>query len=127
MDVFSDAFGIHERALGVRSQRMEVLARNIANADTPNYKAQDVDFKAMLKEAKTEYLTATNEKHFAGLQEAPDDGMRYRTPFNSSVDGNTVEMNVEQAQYGKAATDYQATLQFLQDRISGMRKALRGE
>jgi flagellar basal-body rod protein FlgB len=127
MDVFSDAFGIHERALGVRSQRMEVLARNIANADTPNYKAQDVDFKAMLKEAKTEYLTATNEKHFAGLQEAPDDGMRYRTPFNSSFDGNTVEMNVEQAQYGKAATDYQATLQFLQDRISGMRKALRGE
>jgi flagellar basal-body rod protein FlgB len=127
MDVFSDAFGIHERALGVRSQRMEVLARNIANADTPNYKAQDIDFKAMLKEAKTEYLTATNEKHFAGLQEAPDNGMRYRTPFNSSFDGNTVEMNVEQAQYGKAATDYQATLQFLQDRISGMRKALRGE
>ena len=127
MDVFSNAFGIHERALGVRSQRMEVLARNIANADTPNYKAQDVDFKAMLKEAKTEYLTATNDKHYAGLQEAPDNGMRYRTPFNSSFDGNTVEMNVEQAQYGKAAGDYQATLQFLQSRIGGLRKAMRGE
>jgi flagellar basal-body rod protein FlgB len=127
MDVFNTAFGIHERALGVRSQRMEVLARNIANADTPNYKAQDVDFKAMLKEAKTEYLTATNEKHYAGLQEAPDNGMRYRTPFNSSFDGNTVEMNVEQAQYGKAAGDYQATLQFLQNRIGGLRKAMRGE
>ncbi|BDU57512.1 flagellar basal body rod protein FlgB [Limnohabitans sp. MORI2] len=106
---------------------MEVLARNIANADTPNYKAQDVDFKAMLKEAKTEYLTATNEKHYAGLTEAPDNGMRYRTPFNSSFDGNTVEMNVEQAQYGKAAGDYQATLQFLQNRIGGLRKAMRGE
>ena len=127
MDVFNSAFGIHERALGVRSQRMEVLARNIANADTPNYKAQDVDFKAMLKEAKTEYLTATNAKHYAGLQEAPDNGMRYRTPFNSSFDGNTVEMNVEQAQYGKAAGDYQATLQFLQNRIGGLRKAMRGE
>ncbi len=127
MDVFSSAFGIHERALGVRSQRMEVLARNIANADTPNYKAQDVDFKAMLKEAKTEYLTATNEKHYAGLQEAPDNGMRYRTPFNSSFDGNTVEMNVGQAQYGKAAGEYQATLQFLENRISGLRKAMRGE
>jgi flagellar basal-body rod protein FlgB len=127
MDVFKSAFGIHERALGVRSQRMEVLARNIANADTPNYKAQDVDFKAMLKEAKTEYLTATNEKHYAGLTEAPDNGMRYRTPFNSSFDGNTVEMNVEQAQYGKAASDYQATLQFLENRISGLRKAMRGE
>ena len=127
MDVFNSAFGIHERALGVRSQRMEVLARNIANADTPNYKAQDVDFKAMLKEAKTEYLTATNEKHYAGLQEAPDSGMRYRTPFNSSFDGNTVEMNVEQALYCKAAGDYQATLQFLQNRIGGLRKAMRGE
>ncbi len=127
MDVFSSAFGIHERALGVRSQRMEVLARNIAIVDTPNYKAQDVDFKAMLKEAKTEYLTATNEKHYAGLQEAPDNGMRYRTPFNSSFDGNTVEMNVEQAQYGKAASEYQATLQFLENRISGLRKAMRGE
>jgi flagellar basal-body rod protein FlgB len=127
MDVFTSAFGIHERALGVRSQRMEVLARNIANADTPNYKAQDVDFKAMLKEAKTEYLTATNEKHYAGLTEAPDNGMRFRTPFNSSFDGNTVEMNVEQAQYGKAAGDYQATLQFLQNRIGGLRKAMRGE
>ena len=127
MDVFNSAFGIHERALGVRSQRMEVLARNIANADTPNYKAQDVDFKAMLKEAKTEYLTATNEKHYAGLTEAPDNGMRYRTPFNSSFDGNTVEMNVEQAQYGKAASEYQATLQFLENRIGGLRKALRGE
>ena len=127
MDVFSKAFGIHERALAVRSQRMEVLARNIANADTPNYKAQDVDFKAMLKEAKTEYLTATNPKHFGGLQEAPDNGMRYRTPFNSSFDGNTVEMNVEQAQYGKAASEYQATLQFLENRIGGLRKAMRGE
>jgi flagellar basal-body rod protein FlgB len=127
MDVFKSAFGIHERALAVRSQRMEVLARNIANADTPNYKAQDVDFKAMLKEAKTEYLTATNDKHYAGLQEAPDNGMRFRTPFNSSFDGNTVEMNVEQAQYGKAASEYQATLQFLENRIGGLRKAMRGE
>ena len=127
MDVFSTAFGIHERALGVRSQRMEVLARNIANADTPNYKAQDVDFKAMLKEVKTEYLTATNEKHYAGIQEARDNGMRFRTPFNSSFDGNTVEISVEQAQFGQAAAEYQTTLSFLENRISGIRKALKGE
>jgi flagellar basal-body rod protein FlgB len=127
MDLFSDAFGIHEKALTVRGQRMEVLARNIANADTPNYKAQDIDFKAMLQEAKTEYITATNEKHYAGIQDAPDNGMRYRTPFNSSFDGNTVEMNVEQAQYGKAAVDYTATLDFLQSRIGDIRKALTGE
>ena len=127
MNLLSDAFGIHERALSVRSQRMEVLARNIANADTPNYKAQDVDFKAMLQEVKTEYLNATNEKHYAGIQDMPDDGMRYRIPYNSSFDGNTVEISLEQAQFGKAAGDYQATLQFLENRIGGIRKALKGE
>ena len=127
MNLLSDAFGIHEKALSVRSQRMEVLARNIANADTPNYKAQDVDFKAMLQDVKTEYLNATNEKHYAGIQDMPDDGIRYRIPYNSSFDGNTVEISLEQAQFGKAAGDYQATLQFLENRIGGIRKALKGE
>ena len=127
MDLLNNAFGIHERALGVRSQRMEVLARNIANSDTPNYKAEELDFKAMLKETKREYINATHEKHFAGLQEQPDNGMRYRVPFNSSFDGNTVEISVEQANFGKAAADYQTTLSFLENRISGLRKAIRGE
>jgi flagellar basal-body rod protein FlgB len=127
MNLFSNAFGIHEKALQVRSQRMEVLARNIANADTPNFKAEDLDFKAMLKEAGKEYLNATHDKHYSALAEAPDNGMRFRVPFNSSFDGNTVEINVEQAQYGKAASDYQATLQFLENRIGSIRKALKGE
>jgi flagellar basal-body rod protein FlgB len=127
MDLLNNAFGIHERALGVRSQRMEVLARNIANADTPNYKAEELDFKAMLKETKREYINATHEKHYAGLQEQPDNGMRYRVPFNSSFDGNTVEISVEQANFGKAAAEYQTTLSFLESRISGLRKAIRGE
>jgi flagellar basal-body rod protein FlgB len=127
MDLLTNAFGIHERALGVRSQRMEVLARNIANADTPNYKAEELDFKAMLKETQREYIAATHEKHFAALQEQPDNGMRYRVPFNSSFDGNTVEINVEQANFGKAAADYQTTLNFLENRISGLRKAIKGE
>ena len=127
MNLFAGAFGIHERALGVRSQRLEVLSRNIANADTPNYKAEDLDFKAMLKETTREYLSATNAKHFAALEEQPDDGKRFRVPFNSSFDGNTVEINVEQAQFGKAAADYQTTLNFLENRIGGIRKALKGE
>jgi flagellar basal-body rod protein FlgB len=127
MDLLAGAFGIHERALGVRSQRLEVLSRNIANADTPNYKAEELDFKAMLKETTREYLTATNAKHYAALEEQPDDGKRYRVPFNSSFDGNTVEINVEQAQFGQAAAEYQTTLNFLENRISGIRKALKGD
>ena len=61
MDLLAGAFGIHERALGVRSQRLEVLSRNIANADTPNYKAEDLDFKAMLKETTREYLSVSDK------------------------------------------------------------------
>ena len=127
MNLFNGALGIHERALGVRSQRLEVLSRNIANADTPNYKAEELDFKAMLKETSREYLSATNAKHYAALEEQPDDGKRFRVPFNSSFDGNTVEISVEQAQFGQAAADYQTTLNFLENRIGGIRKALKGE
>jgi len=127
MDLFSKAFGIHERALGVRSQRLEVLSRNIANADTPNYKAEELDFKAMLKETSREYISATHAKHYAALEEQPDDGKRFRVPFNSTFDGNTVEISVEQAQFGQAAAEYQTTLNFLESRIGGIRKALKGE
>ncbi len=127
MEILSGALGISERALGVRSQRLEVLSRNIANADTPNYKAEELDFKAMLKETTREYLSATNAKHYAALEEQPDDGKRFRVPFNSSFDGNTVEISVEQAQFGQAAADYQTTLNFLENRIGGIRKALKGE
>jgi flagellar basal-body rod protein FlgB len=123
----SSAFGINEQALQVRSQRLEVLSRNIANADTPNYKAQDLDFKAMLKESEKQYLNATHHEHFAAIADAPDNGMRYRIPFNSSFDGNTVEISVEQATFGKAAADYQATASFLENRIGVIRKALKGE
>ena len=127
MDIFSGAFGISERALGVRSQRLETLSRNIANADTPNYKAEELDFKAMLKETSREYISATHAKHYAALEEQADDGKRFRVPFNSSFDGNTVEISLEQAQFGQAAADYQTTLNFLENRIGGIRKALKGD
>lgn len=129
MNLLNNALGVHEQALQVRARRLEVLAQNIANADTPNYKARDVDFKAVLAEATGERTTmrATQPRHFEVGEAVNPDGLRYRMPFNTSFDGNTVEMSVEQAQYGKAAADYQATLNFLDNRISGLRKALRGE
>ncbi len=129
MDLLNKALGVHEPALRVRSQRLEVLATNIANADTPNFKARDIDFKAVLREVGTggTAMRNTQSQHFDVGQEVSPDGMRYRVPFSTAFDGNTVEMSVEQAQYGKAAADYQATLNFLENRISGIRKALRGE
>lgn len=127
MDLLSNAFGFQEKVLNLQSKRLQMLASNIANADTPNFKAQELDFKAVLKEQEVERVSATHDKHYGGLMDLPDDGMRYRVPFNSSFDGNTVELNVEQAQYGKAAADFQTTLSFLESRISGIRKALRGD
>jgi flagellar basal-body rod protein FlgB len=108
---------------------MEVIARNIANDDTPHFKARELDFKSVMAKFEPNDLMAnTHGTHFEFADEVPDDdGMRYRTPFNASVDGNTVELTVEQAKYGKAAGDFQATLTFLQDSISGIRKSLKGE
>lgn len=131
MNLLDNAFGVHAKALQVRSQRLEVLAQNIANADTPYYKARDIDFKSVLGNAQSQQdltMAATNRQHY-NLGEAGSEagGLLYRVPFNTAFDGNTVEMSVEQAQYGKAAADYQATLQFLENDISGIRKALRGD
>ena len=127
MDLIDKALGVHSQALAVRSQRMEVLARNIANADTPNFKARELDFRRVLKDSQTESLQTTHSNHIAQSDNRSDDALMYRVPFNVAFDGNTVELNVEQAQYGKSAADYQATLNFLEQRISGVRKALRGE
>ncbi|MFM8590741.1 MAG: flagellar basal body rod protein FlgB [Limnohabitans sp.] len=129
MNLLNQSLGIHEQALQLKARRLEVLAQNIANADTPHYKARDIDFRAVLN-ASRQADTAMNDTrtgHYDAGQALSPDGLRFRTPFNTSFDGNTVEMSVEQAQYGKAAADYQATLQFLENRISGIRKALKGE
>lgn len=129
MSPLTNALGIHEHALQLRSRRLELLSQNIANADTPHYKARDLDFKAALDQAVDgrASLRATHQRHFDAGVGGASDALRYRVPFNSSFDGNTVELSVEQAQYGREAADYQATLSFLESRVSGLRKALRGE
>ena len=127
MNMIDNALGVHAQALGVRSQRMEVLARNIANGDTPNFKARDVDFKSVLSSAQESALQTTNRQHINRADPDTPVGMLYRIPFDVAFDGNTVEMNVEQAKFGEAAADYQATLNILENRISGIRHALRGD
>jgi flagellar basal-body rod protein FlgB len=127
MDLLNNALGIHERALQTRSQRLELLAQNIANADTPHYKARDLDFKKIMSGEMSQPMQATQSNHYQAGEMPGKDGLVYRTPFNTSFDGNTVEMSVEQSNYGKASADYQATLSFLESRVSGIRKALRGD
>jgi flagellar basal-body rod protein FlgB len=118
MSVEDSLFGVHGKALALRSQRLSLLASNIANASTPGYKARDIDFDAALKEA-----TEKNN----GTDQAAKDAMGYRIPLQPSMDGNTVELSTEQSLFAENAVKYQTTLSFLEGRISTLTRALKGE
>ena len=108
-------FGVHGAALAVRSQRMGLLASNIANASTPGFKARDIDFQTAL----------------AGMENGSDDAVEnatmYRVPLQTSADGNTVELTTEQTAFAENAVAYQTTLAFLNGRINTITRALKGE
>lgn len=115
-------FGIHGAALEVRSQRMGVLAANIANAATPGYKARDVDFSAALDARLAQGRAGGNT---AGP--ASETALLYRTPTLPSLDGNTVELSREQLAFAENALAYSATLSFVQGKVNTLTRALRGE
>lgn len=132
---FDRAFGIHEATVTLRARRAGLIATNLANADTPNYKARDVDFSEVLGAAKAERdfggIRRTHDRHLGGspaeLAAAGLDGVKYRLPLTPSLDGNTVDVNVEQAAFTKNALMYQASLHFLDRRVKGMVRAIKGE
>jgi flagellar basal-body rod protein FlgB len=111
-------FGVHGAALSVRSQRMGVLASNIANASTPGYKAKDIDFQAALAA-----IAVPGGSVDAGIEAAT----LYRVPLQPSQDGNTVELATEQTAFAENAVAYQTTLSFLSGRIGQITRALKGE
>ena len=114
---FKDAIGVHADSLQVRAERTRVLAANIANESTPGYQARDIDFAANLRQAEE-----------AG-GEADGDGAAslYRVPFHPTRDGNTVEIGVEQAAFSQNASDFQASLAFVNLQIKGLAKAISGQ
>ena len=115
-------FGIHGAALELRSQRMGVLASNIANAATPGYKARDIDFAAALQ-SRLEQGRSGNPI----MASAPDAHILYRVPTMPSLDGNTVELNREQIAFAENALAYSATLSFVQGKVDTLSRALKGE
>ncbi|NOX28137.1 MAG: flagellar basal body rod protein FlgB [Gammaproteobacteria bacterium] len=130
---FENALGVHADALALRSKRLEVLASNLVNADTPGYKARDIDFRTALNEASStadaSQLKTTRAGHISlgsGISNINFE-VQYRIPTQPSRDGNTVEAEVEQAEFARNATQYQASLQFLGGRFQGLRKAITGE
>lgn len=119
--------GIHQAALGFRAQRMEVLATNLANADTPRFKARDMEFSSVLGAVgRTAPIRVTHARHIEPRAPLPAAALQYRMPHQPAVDGNTVEAEQELARFAENAVAYQATLRFITGRLSTLRLALTG-
>jgi len=129
---FDSALGIHADALRIRSQRAELLASNLANTDTPNYKARDIDFQSAMKMAASGQSTGGMQtSHVNHIQPSSaqfnNPAVQFRIGMQDSLDGNTVDEQVEQAQFMQNSVQYQASLDFLGARFKGLLSAIRGE
>ena len=131
---FDNALGPHAQALQLRGLRTEVLARNIAHADTPGYLARDIDFKTELArrmesaDASTSTrLRTTHSAHLPVVGTTTDVGLKYRSPLLASFDSNTVDTQMEQAAFAENNVQFQAALRFLNGRFQGLMTAVRGE
>jgi flagellar basal-body rod protein FlgB len=130
MSILQNPLGIHGTALKLREQRTAVLASNIANVDTPNYKARDIDFSSVMAATESNNMRTSHGRHigvsnYQTLQ--GDDMIKYRMPTSASLDGNTVEVNTENSLFTENSLRYQATSVFLNSKIKGVMSALRGE
>ena len=130
---FDSSMQLHETALRLREQRQQLLASNIANADTPNYKARDFDFKQALQGAMSgnispSGLTRTAAAHLPGISETNFGGapLQYRTVQQGSVDGNTVDMDTERNQFADNALRYEASLTMISGQIKNLLAAIQG-
>lgn len=125
-----NALAFQQQALGLRAYRQQILAGNIANADTPHYKARDIDFAEALKNAVAGRgngdlrLVRTAPAHFAGLSGQGHAPLRYRGEYQSAVDGNTVDMDVERAQFAENAIHYEAGLSFITHQLRMLSAAI---
>jgi flagellar basal-body rod protein FlgB len=140
MDKLDAAFSFHQNALRVRGQRQELIAANIANADTPNYKARDIDFAAAMKSATAgvdaqvfkaaQTMSTTSTQHLTGMLNNSSglaSNALYRPIVQGSVDGNTVDMDVERNQFADNAIRYEASLTMINGQLKKMLAALQSQ
>ena len=121
-------FEVFSNSLGLRNKKNEILASNIANAATPNYKARDFDFETELARALSVGPLKTSSKgHIALVSKNLPNKIQYRKPLQPSMDGNTVELQVEQMEFAENSVRYQTTLNFINSKLSGLMGAIRGE
>jgi flagellar basal-body rod protein FlgB len=125
--------GVSAQALRLHARRLEVESQNIANADTPNFKARDIDFRAALADAseraETLQLTTTRPGQSSAASDPPDlaAALKYRVPLAPALDGNTVDVQLEQANFAETSVRYQASLSFVSDAFRGLMLAITGQ
>ncbi|HEX8988937.1 MAG TPA: flagellar basal body rod protein FlgB [Rhodocyclaceae bacterium] len=131
LDRLDSELQFSRNALNLRSYRQELLASNIANADTPHYKARDIDFKSALSDMMAGrkqgdlQLERTSDKHLGGSGENPyGAAVRYRTEFQGAVDGNTVDMDVERSAFAENAVQTEALITFVRNQLQQLSNAL---
>lgn len=144
MKAIDQLFSLHRQSVQLRSRRAELLAANLANADTPNYKAQDINFEKIMRQThgtsahgggtqsavpvSTIKMVTTQARHIhPGMLGSNSFDVQYRIPQQSSLDGNTVNTDIEKSEFTENAMRYQISLTFLSKKISGMIRTLKGE
>lgn len=131
--LFDRQIQFHQTALNLQAHRQQLIASNIANADTPNYKAKDVDFRAALQGALNAAqggvaLANTRPGHIAGGGGPTLEGLTgYRAELQSAVDGNTVNMDIERAAFAENALHYEASVTFINGMLRSMNTAITGQ
>lgn len=127
----TNMFGLHANALPLREQRMQLIASNLANADTPNYRARDIDFQAALgaaaDAASATGLQRSNPEHLAAPGAIGGGALIERPGNQPSLDGNTVDSDIEHAAFARAALEYRASLSFLEARVRNLLTAITGQ
>ena len=126
--------GTHASAINLRAERSTLIANNLANSDTPNFKARDISFSAALRSATNSSGPGTDHVVLEGshrghlsLTAVSKSELLYRVPTQNSLDGNTVQTDIEKAEFTENSLRYEASLQLLSGKINGLMKALRGE
>ncbi|MBY5947913.1 flagellar basal body rod protein FlgB [Photobacterium rosenbergii] len=118
---FDKALGIHPHTLNLRTERAKVLAGNLANVDTPGFKARDFDFQAAIASVEAQ------QRQYGQAQSQTSPALQFRNPYNNTMDGNTVELGVEQAHYAQNAMDFETSLTFLNMKFQGLATAIQGQ
>lgn len=128
---FQNALGAREHAVTLRAERASILSSNLANMNTPNYKARDIDFQAELQKrmagTHTMNMHTTRQGHIQMNDLGGYTDRLYRTPHQPSIDGNTVEEHIEHAEFMKNSMEFQASFTFLNSAFKGLKKALSGQ